>query len=104
VGGAVIAVVCSVGILDITLVTVAQLRNRLGSLNGGRDLIGLRRVKVGPRIPIAVTVLYGAAIPVGLVEFAISESGKSATCTLAVLVEVLSAGLGILIYKVFVHN
>jgi UDP-GlcNAc:undecaprenyl-phosphate GlcNAc-1-phosphate transferase len=97
-------VVCSVAVLDTTLVTVARLRHGLSPFQGGRDHISHRLVKVGLPVPVAVAVLYVAAASVGVVAFVISESDKTAAWTLAGLVAVLLVGLGVLAYNVPVYE
>ncbi len=96
-------VVCSVAVLDTSLVTIARLRHGLSPFQGGRDHISHRLVKVGLPVPIAVSVLYVAATSVGVVAFVISESDKSAAWTLASLVAILLIGIGILAYRVPVY-
>lgn len=97
-------VVCSVAVLDTSLVTIARLRHGLSPLQGGRDHISHRLVKVGLPVPIAVSVLYAAAASVGVVAFVISESNKTAAWTLAGLVAALLLGLGVLAYNVPVYE
>ena len=97
-------VVCSVAVLDTTLVTIARLRHGISPFQGGRDHISHRLVKVGLPVPVAVSVLYVAAATVGVVAFVISESDKSAAWTLAGLVAVLLVGFGVLAYNVPVYD
>ena len=96
-------VVCSVAVLDTTLVTIARLRHGISPFQGGRDHISHRLVKVGLPVPVAVSVLYTAAAAVGVVAFVISESDRSAAWTLAGLVAVLLVGFGVLAYNVPVY-
>ena len=96
-------VVCSVAVLDTTLVTIARLRHGISPFQGGRDHISHRLVKVGLPVPVAVSVLYAAAAAVGVVAFVISESDRSAAWTLAGLVAVLLVGFGVLAYNVPVY-
>ena len=96
-------VVCSVAVLDTTLVTIARLRHGLSPFQGGRDHISHRLVKVGLPVPVAVSVLYAAAAAVGVVAFVISESNKLAAWTLAGLVAMLLVGFGVLAYNVPVY-
>jgi len=96
-------VVCSVAVLDTTLVTIARLRHGLSPFQGGRDHISHRLVKVGLPVPVAVSVLYAAAAAVGVVAFVISESDRSAAWILAGLVAVLLVGFGVLAYNVPVY-
>jgi UDP-GlcNAc:undecaprenyl-phosphate GlcNAc-1-phosphate transferase len=96
-------VVCSVAVLDTSLVTIARLRHGLSPFQGGRDHISHRMVRVGLPVPVAVTVLYVAAASVGVIAFVIARSDETAAWVLAGLVAVLLFGLGVLAYNVPVY-
>ena len=96
-------VVCSVAVLDTSLVTIARLRHGLSPFQGGRDHVSHRLVKVGLPVPVAVTVLYFAAASVGVLAFVIARVDLVAAWTLAGLVAVALIGLGILAYNVPVY-
>jgi UDP-GlcNAc:undecaprenyl-phosphate GlcNAc-1-phosphate transferase len=96
-------VVCSVAVLDTSLVTIARLRHGLSPFQGGRDHISHRLVKIGLPIPVAVAVLYVAATSVGVIAFVIARSDMTAAWVLAGLVTVLLFGLGVLAYNVPVY-
>jgi len=97
-------VVCSVAVLDTSLVTIARLRHGLSPFQGGRDHISHRLVKIGLPVPVAVTVLYIAAASVGVIAFVIARSDLTAAWVLAGLVAVLLVGLGVLAYNVPVYE
>jgi UDP-GlcNAc:undecaprenyl-phosphate GlcNAc-1-phosphate transferase len=97
-------VVCSVAVLDTSLVTIARLGHGLSPFRGGRDHISHRLVKVGLPVPVAVTVLYVAAASVGVIAFVIARSDLTAAWVLAGLVAVLLVGLGVLAYNVPVYE
>jgi UDP-GlcNAc:undecaprenyl-phosphate GlcNAc-1-phosphate transferase len=96
-------VVCSVAVLDTSLVTIARLRHGLSPFQGGRDHTSHRLVKIGLPVPVAVTVLYVAAASVGVIAFVIARSDETAAWVLGGLVAVLLFGLGALAYNVPVY-
>jgi UDP-GlcNAc:undecaprenyl-phosphate GlcNAc-1-phosphate transferase len=95
--------VCSVAILDTTLVTVARLRHGLSPFQGGRDHLSHRLVKIGLPVPVAVTVLYAAAASVGVVAFVLPRVDQTSAWTLSALVFVLLTALGVLAYQIPVY-
>jgi UDP-GlcNAc:undecaprenyl-phosphate GlcNAc-1-phosphate transferase len=97
-------VVCSVAVLDTSLVTIARLRHGLSPFQGGRDHISHRLVKIGLPVPVAVTVLYVAAASVGVIAFVIARSDETAAWVLAGLVAILLVGIGVLAYNVPVYE
>jgi UDP-GlcNAc:undecaprenyl-phosphate/decaprenyl-phosphate GlcNAc-1-phosphate transferase len=54
--------VLGVAIFDTTLVTLTRLRHRRSPFAGGRDHVSHRLVHVGITVPIAVGLIYGAAV------------------------------------------
>lgn len=97
-------VVCSVAVLDTSLVTIARLRHGLSPFQGGRDHMSHRLVKIGLPVPVAVTVLYVASASVGVIAFVIARSDVTAAWVLAGLVAILLFGLGVLAYNVPVYE
>jgi UDP-GlcNAc:undecaprenyl-phosphate GlcNAc-1-phosphate transferase len=97
-------VVCSVAVLDTSLVTIARLRHGLSPFQGGRDHVSHRLVKIGLPVPVAVTVLYVAAASVGVIAFVIARSDETAAWVLAGLVAILLVGIGVLAYNVPVYE
>ena len=95
--------VCSVAILDTTLVTIARLRHGLSPFQGGRDHLSHRLVKVGLPVPIAVLVLYAAATSVAVISFVLTRVDSTSAWILSALVFVLLGTLGVLTYQVPVY-
>jgi len=85
--------ICSVAVLDTTLVTITRLRHRISPFQGGRDHLSHRLVKVGLPVPVAVAVIYGAGVSVGVVAW-----------VLAALVIALLGGAGVLLSRVPVYE
>jgi UDP-GlcNAc:undecaprenyl-phosphate GlcNAc-1-phosphate transferase len=96
-------VVCSVAILDTTLVTISRLRHGLSPFQGGRDHVSHRLVKIGLPVPVAVLVLYAAASSVGVIAFVLPRVDRTSAWTLSALVFVLLLVLGVLSYRVPVY-
>jgi UDP-GlcNAc:undecaprenyl-phosphate/decaprenyl-phosphate GlcNAc-1-phosphate transferase len=57
--------VLGVAIFDTTLVTTTRLTHRRSPFSGGRDHVSHRLVHVGIPVPIAVALIYGAAVAAG---------------------------------------
>ena len=95
--------VCSVAILDTTLVTIARLRHGLSPFQGGRDHLSHRLVKVGLPVPIAVLVLYAAATSAAVISFVLTRVDRTSAWILSALVFVLLGTLGVLTYQVPVY-
>jgi len=57
--------VCSIAILDTSVVVVARLRSGRSPFQGGRDHISHRLVSIGLPVPVAVGVIHLAAVVVG---------------------------------------
>ena len=57
--------VCSIAILDTSVVVVARLQSRRSPFQGGRDHISHRLVSIGLPVPVAVGVIHLAAVVVG---------------------------------------
>jgi UDP-GlcNAc:undecaprenyl-phosphate GlcNAc-1-phosphate transferase len=95
--------VCSVAILDTTLVTIARLRHGLSPFQGGRDHLSHRLVKIGLPVPVAVSVLYAAAVSVGVIAYVLPRVDQTSAWTLSALVFVLLTALGALAYQVPVY-
>ncbi len=95
--------VCSIAILDTTLVSIARLRHGLSPFLGGRDHLSHRLVKVGLPVPVAVSTLYATAISVGVVAFVLPRVDETSAWILTSLVAVLLLSGGVLMYGVPVY-
>ena len=95
--------VCSIAILDTTLVTIARLRHGFSPFQGGRDHASHRLVKVGLPVPVAVSTLYAMAISVGVVAFVLPRVDETSAWILTSLVAVLLLSVGVLTYNVPVY-
>ena len=58
-------VVLGVPVFDATLVIVNRIRHGVNPMRGGRDHTSHRLVFVGVPVPVAVTLIYGAAVSLG---------------------------------------
>ena len=96
--------VCSVAVLDTTLVTIVRLLNGRSPLTGGRDHVSHRLVKVGLPVPIAVALIYAGGASVGTVAFVVARVDLTSAWVLAGLVGVLLTGLGVLLARVPVYE
>ena len=96
--------VCSVVILDTTLVTFTRLFHGINPLKGGRDHTSHRLVRVGLPVPAAVGVIYAAAVSVGVVAFVVVRVDDTSGWILTGLVAALLATLGGLLALVPVYS
>ena len=78
--------ICSIPIMDTTLVTISRLRTGRSPFLGGQDHLSHRLVKIGLRIPVAVGVTYFAAISIGVLSFVISRADSESAWILTGLV------------------
>lgn len=97
-------ILCSVAVLDTSLVTITRLIHGISPLQGGRDHVSHRLVKVGLPVPIAVLVIYGAGVSVGVIAFVIARADLLSAWVLAGLVIALLSGAGLLLGRVPVYG
>jgi UDP-GlcNAc:undecaprenyl-phosphate GlcNAc-1-phosphate transferase len=95
--------VCSVAILDTTLVTSARLFHGISPFQGGRDHTSHRLVRLGLPVPLAVGVIYSAAISVGVVAFVVVRVDDTSGWILVGLCGVLLSIFGCLLALVPVY-
>jgi UDP-GlcNAc:undecaprenyl-phosphate GlcNAc-1-phosphate transferase len=95
--------VCSVAILDTTLVTIARLFHGISPLQGGRDHTSHRLVRFGLPVPVAVGVIYSAAAAVGVVAFVVVRVDDTSGWILAGLCGTLLSIFGALLALVPVY-
>ena len=97
-------IICSVAVLDTSLVTVTRLLHRISPFQGGRDHLSHRLVKVGLPVPVAVAVIYGAGASVGVIAWVIARSDLTSAWVLAGLIIALLGGAGVLLGRVPVYD
>ena len=71
--------VCSVPVLDTTIVTVSRLAVGRSPFQGGQDHVSHRLVRLGLPVPIAVGTIYLGATGIGLLTYVISGVVDPAT-------------------------
>jgi UDP-GlcNAc:undecaprenyl-phosphate GlcNAc-1-phosphate transferase len=95
--------VCSVVILDTTLVTLARLYHGISPLQGGRDHTSHRLVRIGLPVPVAVGVIHFAAAAMGTVAFVVVRVDDTSGWILTGLSAVLLGAFGVLLALVPVY-
>ncbi len=96
--------IVSVVIFDTTLVVCARLYHRISPLQGGKDHTSHRLVKVGLPVPVAVGLIYVAAIAVGVIAFVVARIDDASGWILAGFVGVLMFAFGALLALVPVYE
>ncbi len=96
--------VCSVAVLDTTLVTIVRLANGRSPLKGGRDHISHRLVRIGLPVPIAVGVIYAVAATMGVIALVASRVDMGSAWILAGLAATLLTTFGVLLASVPVYE
>ena len=95
--------VCSVAVLDTSLVTVTRIAHRISPFTGGRDHVSHRLVRIGLPVPVAVGVIYAAAATAGVVAFVTARVDTVSAWILAALVLGLLGVAGVLLSTVPVY-
>ena len=96
--------IVSVVIFDTTLVVCARLYHRISPLQGGKDHTSHRLVKVGLPVPVAVGLIYVAAVAVGVVAFVVARIDDTSGWILAVFVCTVMFAFGSLLALVPVYE
>ena len=96
-------VVCSVAILDTTLVTVSRLVTGRSPFVGGRDHMSHRLVKLGLPVRVAVASVYSAAVSISVLALVASRVDQVSAWILAGLVGLILFVGGILLWFVPVY-
>jgi UDP-GlcNAc:undecaprenyl-phosphate GlcNAc-1-phosphate transferase len=96
--------IVSVVIFDTTLVVCARLYHRISPLQGGKDHTSHRLVKVGLPVPIAVGLIYVAAIAVGVLAFVVARIDDTSGWILAIFVGLVMLAFGALLALVPVYE
>lgn len=96
-------IVCSVPILDTTLVTITRLAKGRSPFEGGRDHVSHRLVKMGLPIRVAVAGIYFASASIGVLALVVSRVDRASAWLLAGLVGLTLVLGGILLAMVPVY-
>ena len=78
--------ICSIPVLDTSLVTFSRLSTGRSPFNGGRDHISHRLVHSGMPVPVAVGATYAASAIIGVVCFVVSRVDPVSAWILSLLV------------------
>jgi len=95
--------IVSVVIFDTTLVVCARLYHRISPMQGGKDHTSHRLVKIGLPVPLAVGLIYVAAIAVGVIAFVVARVDDTSGWILAGFVGVVMTAFGALLALVPVY-
>ena len=96
--------IVSVVVFDTTLVVCTRLYHRISPMQGGRDHTSHRLVKVGLPVPVAVGLIYVAAIAVGVIAFVVARIDDTSGWILAGFVGLVMAAFGGLLAMVPVYE
>ena len=96
--------IVSVVIFDTTLVVCTRLYHGISPMQGGRDHTSHRLVKIGLPVPVAVGLIYVAAIAVGVIAFVAARVDDTSAWILAAFVGVLMVAFGGLLALVPVYE
>jgi UDP-GlcNAc:undecaprenyl-phosphate GlcNAc-1-phosphate transferase len=96
--------IVSVVIFDTTLVVCTRLYHRISPLQGGKDHTSHRLVKVGLPVPVAVGLIYVAAITVGVIAFVVARIDDTSGWILTGFVGLVMAAFGALLALVPVYG
>ena len=96
--------IVSVVIFDTTLVVCARLYHGISPMQGGKDHTSHRLVKVGLPVPVAVGLIYVAAIAVGVIAFVVARVDDTSGWILAGFVGVVMVTFGTLLSMVPVYG
>jgi len=96
--------IVSVVIFDTTLVVCTRLYHGISPMQGGKDHTSHRLVKVGLPVPVAVGLIYVAALAVGVIAFVAARVDDTSAWILAVFVGVLMVAFGGLLAFVPVYE
>jgi UDP-GlcNAc:undecaprenyl-phosphate GlcNAc-1-phosphate transferase len=96
--------VCSVAVLDTTLVSVTRIRHGRSPFTAGRDHLSHRLTRVGLSVPVTVAIIWGAGAAVGVVAFVVARIDTISGWLLTGLVAVAMTGAGVLLGAVPVYE
>jgi UDP-GlcNAc:undecaprenyl-phosphate GlcNAc-1-phosphate transferase len=96
-------VVLGVPLFDTVLVTINRLRHGRNPLSGGRDHTSHRLVFVGLSVPVAVTLIYAAAVSLGVLGMVLARSDRGTGLLLLAWIAVVGVLFGTLLSAVPVY-
>jgi len=96
--------VVSVVVFDTTLVVCTRMYHRISPMQGGKDHTSHRLVKIGLPVPVAVGLIYVAAIAVGVIAFVVARIDDTSGWILAVFVMIVMVAFGFLLALVPVYE
>ena len=96
--------IVSVVIFDTSLVVCTRLYHRVSPMQGGKDHTSHRLVKIGLPVPIAVGLIYVAAIAVGVIAFVVARIDDTSGWILAIFVALVMVAFGGLLALVPVYD
>ena len=97
-------VVLGLPIFDTTLVVLSRMKHRRSVLQGGRDHVSHRLVRIGLPVPAAVRLLYWACICLGWLGFIITRADPQVGFMLLGLVFAMGLYLGRVLWRVPVYD
>ena len=86
--------VCSVAILDTTLVTISRLAKGCSPFLGGQDHVSHRLVRLGLPVPIAVGTIYLGATGTGILTYVVSSAEPRSAWVLTTMIGISLTVLG----------
>lgn len=96
--------VLGVAIFDTALVSATRIRHGRSPFQGGRDHTSHRLVVCGLSVPGAVTLIYGAAVTLGLLAFTMVRVDAATGVVLLVVLGVLGGAGGFVLARVPVYE
>ena len=95
--------VCSIAILDTTLVTVARLMSGRSPFQGGQDHISHRLVSLGLPVPVAVGLIHSAAAGICVLSFVCSRVDPISVWIIGGLVGLGLLAAGVLLWAIPIY-
>ena len=96
--------IVSVVIFDTSLVVCTRLYHGISPMRGGKDHTSHRLVRVGLPVPVAVGLIYVAAVAVGVIAFVVARIDDTSGWILAIFVGVVMVAFGGLLALVPVYD
>ena len=96
--------IVSVVIFDTSLVVCTRSYHGISPMRGGKDHTSHRLVRVGLPVPVAVGLIYVAAVAVGVIAFVVARIDDTSGWILAIFVGVVMVAFGGLLALVPVYD